>query len=63
MVVGGDGEAYLVAENELVLWRPEGYGLRVPKSAGAEVRVLTPRSIVRTIARGYPVATRFLTGS
>jgi hypothetical protein len=63
MVVGADGRAYLVAKNELMLWRPEGYGRRVAKPAGTEARVLTPRSIVRAIKRGYPVAMRFLTGS
>jgi hypothetical protein len=55
MVAGGDGEAYLVSDKALVQWRPEGYGGRLAKPAGAEVRVLTPRSIVRALAAGYPV--------
>ena len=32
-----------------------GYGPAVPREADAEYDVLTPPSIVRVIARGYPV--------
>ena len=55
MVVGEDGQPYLVDEGWLALWRPQGYGPRVAVSAGAVCPVLTPRSIVLAIAAGYPV--------
>ena len=50
-----DGEAYLVQGGALRRWTPSGYEEgRRPRGAGA-YRVLTPRSIVRALARGYPV--------
>ena len=56
MVADAEGRPYLVAGDALLPWRPSGYGARVPRPAAARWRVLTPRSIVRALARGYPVA-------
>jgi hypothetical protein len=55
MVVGGDGQPYLVHAGALRPWSPEGYGAPRRLAAGAEVRVLTPCSLVDTIAHGYAV--------
>jgi hypothetical protein len=51
-----DGHAQLVRGGTLIPWTPQGYptGAR-HEPATAEVRVLTPRSIVQAIMRGYPV--------
>jgi hypothetical protein len=48
-----DGRAYLVYQNSLRLWKAEGYadGLALPH--GRLAHVLTPRSIVKTLAAGY----------
>jgi hypothetical protein len=55
MVADGAGQAYLVEAGGLLPWTPDGYGARVGRSAATRCRVLTPRSIVRALARGYPV--------
>ena len=55
MVADPDGKAYLVQGDALVHWTPGGYGARLQPSDATAFRVLTPRSIVRAIARGYPV--------
>jgi hypothetical protein len=56
-MVVDDGRAHLVRGGALIPWTPQGYttGAR-HQPATAEVRVLTPRSVVQAIARGYPVA-------
>lgn len=56
MVAGADGQPYLVYAGALRPWSPEGYGAPLRPAAAAEVRVLTPRSLVQTIAHGYAVA-------
>jgi hypothetical protein len=56
-IVVDAGRAQLVRGGTLVPWTPEGYATDARhEPASAEVRVLTPRSIVQAIARGYPVA-------
>jgi len=55
VMVADEAHAYLVLDGALLPWAPEGYGPRRSASAAAEMRVLTPRSIVDVIARGYPV--------
>ena len=57
MVAGEDGGAFLLLKHGLLPWSAGGYGPALPRSAGAEVRVLTPPSVVRAIARGFPVGT------
>jgi len=54
-LVTDDGEtAYLVLGNKLLLWTPYGYE-RPGRVVRYPVRVLTPASVVRTLAVGYPV--------
>jgi hypothetical protein len=36
-------------------WTPAGYGQDVPRTSVVEVSVLTPPSILRALADGYPV--------
>lgn len=48
-----DEQPYLVLEDALVAWHPEGYGQRIARPSNEGVQVLTPRSIVRTLAHGY----------
>ena len=55
VMVADEAHAYLVLDGALLPWAPEGYGPRRSASAAAEMCVLTPRSIVDVIARGYPV--------
>jgi hypothetical protein len=55
MVADTEGRAYLVQDGVLVHWTPGGYAERRRPPADRPVSVLTPRSIVRTLARGYPV--------
>src|SRR5580704_6119713 len=56
IVADDDGRPLLVLERTLRPWTPGGYGPTVPRRRDARVRVLTPRSIVRAVAHGYPVA-------
>lgn len=44
---------YLVRDSLLYPWHPAGYGSPITRSGSELVRVLTPRSIVNTIAHGY----------
>ena len=45
--------AWLVWENELLEWSPGGYRRRMKRPTDQSVTVLTPRSIVATLAAGY----------
>jgi hypothetical protein len=56
MVADECNRPFLVLGSVLVPWEPSGYGRAVPTPVGTEFRVLTPRSIVRALAAGYPVA-------
>ena len=55
MVADADGQPYLVQAGALRPWSPEGYGAPWRPDAAAQVRVLTPRSLVQAIAHGYTV--------
>ena len=55
LVADNDGVPWLVTEQWLTQWEPGGYGRSVPKPNGAAFQVLTPKSIVRAITRGFPV--------
>jgi hypothetical protein len=48
--IGGD--SYLVWNDSLLSWTPEGYGHEAPRGDGV-VCVLTPRPIVECFGRGY----------
>ena len=55
MVADSLGRPSLVLGQALVPWEPGGYGRAVPLPADVELRVLTPRSVVRALAERYPV--------
>ena len=48
-----EADAYLLWQKALLRWTPAGYDLRRLLETTAIVKVLTPPSIVRTIAAGY----------
>jgi hypothetical protein len=47
------GAAYLIWNDALFLWTPEGYSRRSLRPDGLTVTVLTPRPIVECFAQGY----------
>lgn len=55
MVADAAGRPILLWRRRLLPWSPGGYGKAVAVPRGAKVRVLTPRSVVRALAAGYPV--------
>lgn len=55
VVLDGSTQPYLVLEQSLRPWSPAGYGPALTRPATISVGVLTPRSVVRTLALGYPV--------
>jgi hypothetical protein len=52
MIVLG-GEVFAVRADQLLSWTPSGYGPARSRPHGQEVEVLTPPSILATLARGY----------
>ncbi|MFC1579681.1 hypothetical protein ACFL4N_02080 [Thermodesulfobacteriota bacterium] len=48
--------ACLVLKNQLLRWSPAGYEYPPVHTIRYPVRVLTPASVVRTLAAGYPVS-------
>lgn len=59
---GDDNVYYLVWEDGLFEWSPQGYKSQIASpAAGTLVRVLTPRSVVRTLAEGYTPIVRLKT--
>ncbi len=55
-VTDDDHIAYLVLRNQLLRWSPAGYEHPPLRTIRYPVRVLTPDSVVRTLAAGYPVS-------
>jgi hypothetical protein len=55
IVVAPEGLPVLVLAGGLAPWYPGGYGRAVPLRKGLRVEVLTPPSVVRALALGYPV--------
>jgi hypothetical protein len=55
MVADEEGRPFLLLDKTLAPWAPGGYGPAVRKRRGATMRVLTPPSIVKALADGYPV--------
>ena len=56
MITDSKGVPYLVRGERLLRWEPGGYRKSIPRPSRGTLQVLTPRSIVRAIAEGYPVA-------
>jgi hypothetical protein len=56
-----DSTPWLVRGDELLRWTPAGYGDPVERPAGARAVVVTPRSLVAVLDRGWrPAAVPFL---
>jgi hypothetical protein len=55
MVADPEGRAWLVRGDRLLQWTPDGYGRARPRPRSGPMTVLTPPSIVRALAHGYPV--------
>jgi hypothetical protein len=53
-IADDERRAYVVLNRQAWLWHPEGYE-RIADVLRYPVRVLTPASIMRTLAAGYPV--------
>jgi hypothetical protein len=53
VLLGSSTTAYLVLGDALYPWSFAGYGEPLARPAGAQVHVLTPRSIVGALAHGY----------
>ena len=49
----GDPGAYLVHQGTLLRWSPFGYEQAIRRPTSIAVRVLTPPSVVRTLATGF----------
>jgi hypothetical protein len=56
VLVANDRQPYLVFRGFIIAWSPEGYQQRTVLQPELLVNVLTPRSIVKTLAQGYSVA-------
>jgi hypothetical protein len=55
MVGDGSSRSFLILGRALLPWTPAGYDRAVRQPMAGEFRVLTPRSVVRALAAGYPV--------
>jgi hypothetical protein len=56
VLLPGQSSAYLVLDRWLLRWSPFGYDAALARPSAASVRVLTPRSVVKTLAAGYSAA-------
>ncbi len=54
-VTTDEKNAYLVWRKQLLLWNPAGYERPAKRAINFPARVLTPASVVRALAKGYPV--------
>ncbi len=54
-VTADEESAYLVLRHHLLRWSPAGYEGLTTQAISYPLRVLTPASIVRALATGYPV--------
>ena len=55
-VTNDEKTAYLVLKNQLLCWSPAGYEDPPERSFRFPARMLTPLSVVRAFAAGYPVS-------
>ncbi len=53
-VTDDEENAYLVLKKQLLRWGPAGYERPAKRAINFPARVLTPASVVRTLAKGYP---------
>lgn len=51
--LSNDQQAYLVLDTALWLWSPQGYSQKLTRKNDRLVQVLTPHSVVKTLAAGY----------
>lgn len=51
--LSNDQQAYLVLDTALWLWSPQGYLQKLTRKNDRLVQVLTPHSVVKTLAAGY----------
>lgn len=58
----GEESAYLVSQSRLLRWSPFGYQKVSAAFVGTAVRLLTPPSLVRTLAEGFVVGLHASTG-
>jgi len=54
-ITDDDETAYLVLNQRLLRWTPFGYEDAMPAAISFPARILTPPSVVRALAAGYPV--------
>ena len=54
-VTNDEQTAYLVLDQRLWQWKPDGYQRTATDTVDSPMRVLTPASIVRALSAGYPV--------
>ena len=54
-VTDNEQTAYLVLGNSLLRWNPAGYEQTPTPALRYPARILTPPSVIRTLAAGYPV--------
>lgn len=53
-VTDDEHSAYLVLRHQLLRWSPAGYDGPVTRTLSYPIRVMTPASVVRALAAGYP---------
>jgi len=56
IVADAEGLPYVLQGGRLLCWEPGGYARGFPAPGSRTFQVLTPRSIVRALAKGYPVS-------
>jgi hypothetical protein len=54
-ITGDEQTAYLALKHQLLRWSPFGYERSAQQAINYPARVLTPASLVRALAAGYPV--------
>ena len=59
-VAENETDAYLIQDGKALRWAPGGYISAEQKEFGFPLRILTPASIVRMLADGYPVTVHHL---
>ena len=55
-ITADEQHAYLTQQGRLWHWSPTGYTSYEPANLQFPARILTPASLIRTLAAGYPIA-------